>query len=208
MSIVGNITTIHPTLRSVKHCEDRGLYDPDTKLTRFGVRDYNPNIGRWVQRDPIKFQSGTTNLYEYVNNDPINFIDPTGLSDINLFPPNELISRYDRNTSNMNGYFSIGSHGDSRSAYGINKQRITANQLSFLIKSSLIYNNQSIQLNGCNLGSISKSGGQAFGQQLADILGVNVTAPNNYLNFYPNGNLLIEQPGNWMFFKPNAVPMR
>ena len=56
-----------------------GLYDPDTKLTRFGVRDYNPNIGRWVQRDPIKFQGGDTNLYAYVGNDPVNFIDPSGL---------------------------------------------------------------------------------------------------------------------------------
>ena len=33
-----------------------GLYDPDTKLTRFGARDYDPVVGRWLQRDPIKFE--------------------------------------------------------------------------------------------------------------------------------------------------------
>ena len=61
-----------------------GLYDPDTKLTRFGVRDYNPNVGRWLQRDPIKFQGGDTNLYAYVGNDPVNYVDPTGLWAIQL----------------------------------------------------------------------------------------------------------------------------
>jgi RHS repeat-associated protein len=46
---------IKSTLRSVNHCGASGLYDPDTKLTRFGVRDYDPVVGRWLQRDPIRF---------------------------------------------------------------------------------------------------------------------------------------------------------
>jgi len=25
-----------------------GLYDPDTRLTRFGVRDYDAETGRWI----------------------------------------------------------------------------------------------------------------------------------------------------------------
>jgi RHS repeat-associated protein len=56
-----------------------GLYDQDTKLVRFGVRDYNPSIGRWTAKDPILFGGGDTNLYEYVLNDPINMIDPSGM---------------------------------------------------------------------------------------------------------------------------------
>ena len=55
-----------------------GLYDQDTKLIRFGARDYNPVTGRWMQKDPIGFSGGDTNLYRYVNNDPVNFIDPMG----------------------------------------------------------------------------------------------------------------------------------
>ena len=56
-----------------------GLYDADTGLVRFGARDYDAETGRWTGKDPILFESLTSNLYSYVNNDPINFIDPSGL---------------------------------------------------------------------------------------------------------------------------------
>jgi len=54
------------------------LYDSDTKLTRFGARDYDAEIGRWTSKDPIRFSGGDTNLYGYVFNDPVNFIDSDG----------------------------------------------------------------------------------------------------------------------------------
>lgn len=56
-----------------------GLWDRDTGLVRFGARDYDPEVGRWVSKDPIGFNGGSSNLYNYVNGDPINFIDPSGL---------------------------------------------------------------------------------------------------------------------------------
>jgi RHS repeat-associated protein len=56
-----------------------GLYDAETELVRFGARDYDASIGRWVSKDPILFGGGQANLYVYVNNDPINYRDPSGL---------------------------------------------------------------------------------------------------------------------------------
>jgi len=56
-----------------------GLYDRDTGLGRFGARDYDPRVGRWTTKDPIRFAGGGANLYEYVLNDPVNAIDPLGL---------------------------------------------------------------------------------------------------------------------------------
>jgi RHS repeat-associated protein len=56
-----------------------GLYDGDTRLARFGARDYDATTGRWTAKDPIGFESGTTNLYEFVSNEPISHIDPSGL---------------------------------------------------------------------------------------------------------------------------------
>ncbi len=55
-----------------------GVYDADTKLTRFGARDYDASIGRWVSKDPILFEGRQANLYVYVGNDPINWADPLG----------------------------------------------------------------------------------------------------------------------------------
>jgi len=59
-----------------------GLYDPDTKLVRFGSRDYDAQVGRWTAKDPIGFSGRRTNLYQYVVADPVNGNDPSGLTDI------------------------------------------------------------------------------------------------------------------------------
>ena len=56
-----------------------GLYDTDTKLVRFGARDYDAETGRWTAKDPIGFNGGDVNLYRYVLNNPINWIDSHGL---------------------------------------------------------------------------------------------------------------------------------
>ena len=57
-----------------------GLYDRRTGLERFGVRDYDPGTGRWIEPDPILFAGGGTNLYAYVGNNPISYTDLLGLS--------------------------------------------------------------------------------------------------------------------------------
>jgi RHS repeat-associated protein len=55
-----------------------GVYDLHTKLVRFGARDYDAETGRWTAKDPILFAGGDTNLYGYVLNDPVNWVDPDG----------------------------------------------------------------------------------------------------------------------------------
>ncbi len=62
-----------------------GIYDPDTKLVRFGARDYDAFTGRWTAKDPMGFASGQ-NLYSYIENGPIDSADPLGLQARTLVP--------------------------------------------------------------------------------------------------------------------------
>ena len=56
-----------------------GLYDPQTGLTRYGSRDYDPNTGRWLSKDPLGFAAPGTNFFGYVLGDPVNLYDQSGL---------------------------------------------------------------------------------------------------------------------------------
>jgi RHS repeat-associated protein len=57
-----------------------GLYETQTNLVRFGARDYDAQTGRWAAKDPLSFGAGDPNFYRYAADDPVNSIDPTGLS--------------------------------------------------------------------------------------------------------------------------------
>jgi uncharacterized protein RhaS with RHS repeats len=50
---------------------------PGVELYAFVYRTYSPQLGRWLQRDPLGYVDGM-NLYEYVRSGPLTWIDPLG----------------------------------------------------------------------------------------------------------------------------------
>ncbi len=48
-----------------------GLYDRDTRLTRFGAKDYDADAGRWTAKDPILLREAGRST-SYASNDPAN----------------------------------------------------------------------------------------------------------------------------------------
>jgi RHS repeat-associated protein len=92
----GNITNQMNTSFKQPYTYTGREHDPETGLYYYRMRYYDAHIGRFISEDPIGFAGGTvnlyeyvdsvgkplvgTNLYEYVGNDPINWIDPLGLT--------------------------------------------------------------------------------------------------------------------------------
>ncbi|WP_322905762.1 RHS repeat-associated core domain-containing protein [Paenibacillus campi] len=76
----GNVTQQNETVANeLKYAGE--TYDAETGLYYLKARYYDPNVGRFLNEDTVEGQIDnplSMNVYTYVENDPINKIDPSG----------------------------------------------------------------------------------------------------------------------------------
>ena len=77
------ITTASDTVLPQSAVGNRFLFtgrelDTETGLYYYRARYYDAKLGRFLSRDPVGYTAGL-NLYAYVDNNPLSFVDPLGL---------------------------------------------------------------------------------------------------------------------------------
>ena len=73
-------TQIGASAYSVRHLFTGQQWSSDLGLYDLRNRFYSPDIGRFLQSDPIGFRGGN-NLYRYCHNNPVTWGDPSGLQE-------------------------------------------------------------------------------------------------------------------------------
>ncbi len=71
------IVATGPLVRDLHFWFSTKYLDEEIGLYYYGERFYSPELGRWLNRDPIE-EEGGDNLYGFTENDPVNKIDKLG----------------------------------------------------------------------------------------------------------------------------------
>ena len=85
-------------------------------------RQYDPRVGRWLSLDPLMAQFPDVSAYVAYSNNPIYFIDPTGLAPVDPGKGNKKALKEDNNRLGMWAQSSSGSFGE-----GFVRGMVTAN---------------------------------------------------------------------------------
>jgi RHS repeat-associated protein len=81
----GNMISMSGLLASAnKYRFSSKEWNDNAGLYSYGYRFYDPNLQRWLNRDPLGEES-CLNLYNFVDNDPLNSLDPYGLALFGLY---------------------------------------------------------------------------------------------------------------------------
>ena len=168
------------------------FYDSETGLHYNYFRDYDPTTGRYIESDPIGLAGGP-NPYNYVENNPITWVDAFGLYDDNLFEnPKDIqaakdIQKTDKHDPNDWNVFSHGNPNEiytKPSAEG-KGERYKPQDYYDKVKDNPDFKKANrVVFWGCDTGA----GDNPFAKQFQKLAKKEVKAPNGHLlTAYPGG---------------------
>lgn len=184
-------------------------YDSESGLHYNIHRTYNPEIGRYMQSDPIGLAGGF-NTYNYVGRNPLDAVDPLGLEAYSGTLNSILTEATTNPISFPSASLAIGGHsgrslGDWSPVFELEagsqlfnlmklrnpnlesfkmgkKLALGPEGLAQLLKSTFdLKNYDKVYLASCSLGSITDSDGLIYAQKLSNLLGMPVVAYTEYI---------------------------
>jgi RHS repeat-associated protein len=179
-----------------------GLYRHAASNVDLAVyRAYDPDLGRWLSRDPIGERSGV-NLYRYVRNDPIHLSDSLGLIDFDLFAPGSPEYANTRLFYDDPQIYDIGAHGNPQRLYSAPEMHpYTPQDLYNAIKNDANFQKaDTVKIWACKAGF----GENSFAEQFAKVSGKTTIAGTGYLDFAEGPNSIghFSLGGTWRTFRP------
>ena len=174
-------------------------HDDESGLHYNYLRDYEPQTGRYRQRDPIGLAGGP-NVYAYVGGRPLAFMDPLGLAESGTYDVN-LLNHSDegwpksqRATNDPNTLSVIGHGCDSGTCmYDARGRTVDAEKLAQIILDTTDFrqNPRKIDLHVCWAGK----GENPLALRVSDILLVDVDGPTREGQIFGDGTYAPKKPG-------------
>ena len=121
------------------------------------------------------------------------------------FPDGDPLNENVKMVVPLENHFDVAMHGTPTAVgFGTSETNMSPRFLANYILHSEEYNGQNIRLLSCSTGKIT-DGEYCFAEELANILGVDVYAPNDTLYIFPSGRFSIgdDGSGSFVLFKPN-----
>jgi RHS repeat-associated protein len=145
-----------------------GLYDDRNRFM-------SPDLGRFLQPDPIGFKGDGSNLYRYCGNDWVNRSDPMGLDDLNLYKPGSPEAIRADKAPIIPRAITVGAHCNGKWAADSNGNDLPPAKLADMIKNLQKWKDgvRLVILDMCFASRKPRDGSDSYAQRLANELGNN-----------------------------------
>ena len=122
------------------------------------------------------------------------------------FPDGDPLNENVQKVAPLKSYFDAAVHGSpSAVGFGTVELNMSPRLLAAIIRHTKGWNGQNIRLLSCSTGQRIDDASYCFAEELANALGVKVTAPNDVLFIVPTGKMFVGENGEGSFitYKPN-----